>query len=104
MNARDKKRYAAAFALAVGGTLLGYYIPILGTFLTVCLLLVIVATLLGDAGGAMAELVSRPFEALGGWLARKDESRWLRRAPVIGLVSGTLIRWVANGIAAQGGA
>jgi hypothetical protein len=93
-----------AFALGAGGTLLGYYVPIVGVVLTVCLLLIVVAALLGDAGGAMADLIATPFTALGRWLAQKDDSRWLRRAPFIGLVAGWILRWVANGLTASGGA
>jgi hypothetical protein len=103
MNA-DRKGYVAAVALAAGGALVGYLIPIVGTILTVCLLLVIVAALLGDNGGAMADLVARPFSMLGAWLARTDGHRWQRRAPVIGLVAGSMIRWIANGLATSGGA
>jgi len=103
MNAADRNRYMAAVALAVGGTLAGYYISVVGTILTVCLLLVLVAALLGDTGGAMADLVARPFSALGDWLRKKDEHSWLRRAPVIGLVAGSMIRWIATGLAASGG-
>ena len=102
MNTSDQTRYATAVALAGGGALVGYFVPIVGTILTVCLLLMLIAALLGDTGGAMADLVARPFAALGGWLAKKDDSRWLRRAPFIGLVAGTLIRWVANGLAVSG--
>jgi hypothetical protein len=104
MKAVDQRGYLVAFALGAGGTLLGYYVPIVGVVLTVCLLLVVVAALLGDAGGAMADLIARPFTALGRWLAQKDDSRWLRRAPFIGLVAGWILRWVANGLTASGGA
>ena len=104
MKAEDRTSYIVAFALAAGGALVGYHVPIVGVVLTVCLLLVVLAALLGDAGGAMADLIARPFAALGRWLAQKDESRWLRRAPIVGLVAGWLMRWGVNVTAATGGA
>jgi hypothetical protein len=103
MNTVGRNLHAVAVALAAAGALVGYLIPIVGTILTVCLLLVIFASLLGDTGGMMADLVARPFSVMGDWLAKKDQLRWLRRAPVFGLLAGSVIRWVANGLAAQGG-
>ena len=104
MNGTDQTSYAVALALGAGCTLVGYYVPVVGVVLTVCLLMVVVAAVLGDEGGAMADLIGRPFAALGRWLAQNDDSRWLRRAPFIGLVAGWIVRWVANGLTASGGA
>jgi hypothetical protein len=104
MRAEDHGPYAAASALAFAGTLVGYYVPVVGAVLTVCFLLVLLVALMGDEGGAMVELPARPFAALGRWLAQRDSYRLVRLAPVIGLVSGWLMRWIVNGLAATGGA
>ena len=102
MRPEDNKAYMAAYALAFAGTLVGYYVPIIGTILTVCLLLLVIAALLGDSGGAMAELLAQPFVKLGRWLARKDETSWVRRAPFIGVVAGWLMHWIIDGLMATG--
>ena len=62
------------------------------------------AALLGDAGGAMADLLARPFAGLGRWLTQKDDRRLVRLSPVIGLVSGTVFRWIVDSLIARGGA
>jgi hypothetical protein len=93
-----------AIALTLIGAAIGFYVPIVGVVLTVCLLLVLLAALLGDEGGAMTDLVAAPFTVLGRWLAQRDESRWLRRGPFIGLLSGTVVRWVLNNMAVTGSA
>jgi hypothetical protein len=104
MRAEDQGPYAAASALAFAGMLVGYYVPVVGVILTVLFLLVLIAALLGDAGGAMVDLIARPFAALWRWLAQKDSYRLIRLAPVIGLTAGWLLRWVANVLEAKGGA
>jgi hypothetical protein len=104
MKAEDRAPYTLAFALAFGGMMVGYYVPLIGVILTVCLLLLLIAALLGDAGGVIADLLARPFAALGVWLAQKDGFRWVRLAPFIGLGTGPVFRWIANGLATQGGA
>jgi uncharacterized membrane protein YeaQ/YmgE (transglycosylase-associated protein family) len=103
MNGNDPTGYALACVLGAGGAVIGYYIPIVGVVLTVFLILILIAALLGDEGGAMVELLAAPFRALARWLGQKDDKRWLRRAPFIGLFLGWLGRWVANSLAASGG-
>jgi hypothetical protein len=103
MNANAQTGYALAAVLAAGGALIGFYVPIVGMVLTVCLILVLIAALLGDEGGAMVDLVAAPFRSLSRWLGQKDDRRWLRRAPFIGLILGWLGRWVANSLATSGG-
>ena len=104
MRAEDHGPYMAAMALTAVGMMVGYYVPLVGVILTVCVLLVLLAALLGDAGGAMADLIARPFAGLGRWLTQKDVRRLVRRAPVIGLVSGTVFRWIVDSLIARGGA
>ena len=52
----------------------------------------------------MADLLARPFAGLGRWLTQKDDRRLVRLSPVIGLVSGTVIRWIVDSLIARGGA
>lgn len=103
MRPQDNRPYMAASALTFAGMVVGYYVPLVGVVLTVCLLLLLIAGLLGDEGGAMADLLVRPFAALGRWLAQKDDWRLVRLAPVIGLVTGTVFRWIVDGLGAKGG-
>jgi hypothetical protein len=103
MREEDQGDYAMALLLAAGGTLLGYFVPIVGAVLALCLVLLIIAVLVGDAGGAMADLILRPLVALWRWLAQKDAQRLVRWAPVIGIVFGGLLRWAVGGLAMSGG-
>ncbi|MBL8562955.1 MAG: hypothetical protein JNN06_11815 [Gemmobacter sp.] len=84
-----------ALGLALAAVALGYLVPLVGPILAGCLLLIVMAAMLGDAG-PMAELVFRPFQALARWLARPGEGRWLRRAPVCGLLAGAIGRWMTG--------
>ena len=86
-----------AVGLALAAATLGYLVPVVGPILAGCLFLIVLAAILGDAG-PMAELVFRPFEALARWLARPGEGRWLRRAPVFGLLAGATLRWITASV------
>jgi hypothetical protein len=94
---------AGAVALGIGFGVLGYVVPVMGVLLTIVIVLVVLAALLGDTG-ALGGAILSPFAALWRWLRREGEGAWLRRAPVIGLVGGGLVRWGQNLAVAQGGA
>lgn len=94
---------AGVLVLGLGFATLGYFVPVMGVVLTIVILLVVVALLLGDSGPLVEALLS-PFAALWRWLARKGEGAWLRRGPFIGLIGGGLLRWAQNLTMASGGA
>jgi hypothetical protein len=81
---------AVAFALIAA--VIGYSVPVLGYVVVFCLALILVSVLLGD-GSAAADLMA-PLVAFGRWLAAGDDFRWLRRAPLFGVLAGTVAKWV----------
>lgn len=89
MRAEDQGPYMAASALAFGGAMSGYYVPLLGVSLGVCLILVLA-------------LAPQVLDARG--LTIRDTGWWVRGAPLMGLGAGLLFRWVLGGLTATGGA
>lgn len=83
--------------LAIAGAAAGYFLPIVGPILVVVLVLLIISAVV-DEGGGLADLVLTPFSALLLWLRQPDENRWVRRSPVLGLITGSIGRWVYNGM------
>ncbi|HRK43316.1 MAG TPA: hypothetical protein PLH11_09760 [Gemmobacter sp.] len=86
-----------ALGLALAAAALGYLVPVVGPILAVFLVLVVLAAVLGDEAG-MAAVLLEPFAALARWLARSGEGRWLRRAPVFGLLAGATSRWITASV------
>jgi hypothetical protein len=102
MNFSHQTGYAAAVVLAAGGMLIGYFVPVVGVIAMILIVCLVIASLLDAA--FIFEAALAPLRSLWRWLAQKDDSRWVRRAPFIGLIAGWLFRWAASGLAAQGGA
>jgi hypothetical protein len=102
VNKEGRVNFALAMMLAAAGALIGYLLPFLGTLAIVCLVLMLIVAFVGE-NGFKTDFVAVPFRVLSRWLSRNDASRWVKRAPIVGLVAGSLIRWVANGMTATGG-
>ena len=99
-----------ALGLALAAVALGYLVPLVGPILAGFLVLVVLAgflvlvvlaVILGDEAG-MLEMLLEPFAALARWLARPGEGRWLRRAPVFGVLAGATLRWIAPSVMGAG--
>lgn len=80
-----------AIALALVAGMIGYWFPVISYVVGFVAGLMLISVLLGG-GGAVADAFP-PLVALGRWLAVKDEFRWVRRAPLLGLIAGTLVKW-----------
>ncbi len=104
MRPEDRTPYTLTFALTFGGMMIGYHAPLVAAILTLCLFLVLIAALRGKADSTTTDLSARPIAALGHWLAQKDNFRWVRLAPFIGLMAGWLFQRLVNVLAAQGAA
>jgi hypothetical protein len=88
MRPEDQGPYMTASVLAFGGTLLGYYAPLIGVTLGICLIVA---------------LAFAPQVLDARRLTIRDTRWWVRRSPLMGLGAGLLFRWIIGGLTATGG-